>query len=92
MLEFKHEVERWHKIKEFAEYLTKYAEFREMNAIDECAWYEWDQQSAEDYCSHPQIVEEPFQSKPLDGHSRDICWKCPHYEIITGIPASSELS
>lgn len=91
MLEFKHEVERWHKTREFAEYLVKFAKFQEMCAIHDCAWYEWDQQSAEDYCWNPKLTTPPLQTVTLDGKSREICWKCPHYEVVTGV-ASSELS
>ena len=80
-MEFRNEVERWHKTKEFAEYLMKYAEFQELCAIGECVHYEWDNQSMEDYCWSPALRKHPFETMTLDGKSREICWKCLHYEV-----------
>ena len=82
-MEFKNEIDRWRQIREFAEYIMKYADFREGVAIRECVHYEWDNQSAEEYCWCPdrEDPEYPGRSVGLNGESQKICWKCPHYKI-----------
>lgn len=80
MMEFKNEVDRWHKIKEFAEYVRRYAEFQEIDAIGNCSWYEWDNQAMEDYCWNDNVRKHPFKTKALDNQSQEICSKCPYYD------------
>ena len=80
-MEFRNKVERWHKLREYAEYLAKYTAFHERNAIRDCVHYEFDIQSAEEYCWCPQLRKHHLQTTCLNGESEKICWECPHYEI-----------
>ena len=80
-MKFKNEIDRWRQIREFAEYVMKYASFHEMGAIHKCEWYEFDNQSAEDYCYCPELITPPLATTGLNGNSREICWRCPHYKV-----------
>lgn len=72
-MEFKHPLERWHKIREFAEEVSRMASFAELQEIQTCLSYYYDSDAAEEQCRHP---EDPIE---LDGNSQEICWKCPNY-------------
>ena len=72
-MEFKHPLERWHKIREFGEMLAKMASFNELQEICTCFSYYYDSDAAEEQCRHP---DDP---KELDGKSQEICWNCLNY-------------
>lgn len=80
-MEFKHALERWHKIREFSVMLSQYAEFKEIKEINKCIHYEFDNQSAEEYCHHPSKLGEYGAAFGLNGKSDEICWQCPKYEV-----------
>jgi len=75
-MKFKHTLERWHKIREFAEELAEMADFREIEEIRKCVYYEFDNRSAEEYCHHPSKLGEYGAAFPLNGKSQEICWQC----------------
>ena len=76
-MKFKHDLERWHKMREFAEELAKMADFYEIIEINKCIHYEFDNQSAEEYCWHPSKIGEYGDAFGLNGESKNICWLCP---------------
>ena len=78
-MEFKNELERWHQIKDFAKMLTELADYHEMKAIRKCIHYEFDNQSAEEYCWYSSTRGKYGAARGLNGESEEICWKCPNY-------------
>ena len=81
MMEFRNEAERWSKLQEFAQYLLNYVGFHARVAIRACIYYDFDNQSAEDYCCCPAFEDKDYPGLlvGLNGESEEICCKCPYY-------------
>lgn len=71
-MDFKSDLELWHKIREFAETLARVAKLKETDEIFNCEFYEFDEASEEN-CHCPQISRESSEF-----NSDEECWKCPH--------------
>lgn len=73
-MEFRNDLEMWHKYAEFAEHLKKIARFQEIHLISQCIYYVFDGAFGE-YCKCPKI------ERKGDFKSENECWKCGFYEI-----------
>lgn len=73
-MEFKHPLERWHKIREFAKMLEELASFYELQEIRHCTYYWYDSDASEECCHNPN------KNIVLDGLSESVCWQCPDYD------------
>ncbi len=80
-MKFKHDLEMWHKIGEFAKHLVQMADWNEIKEIKKCKHYEFDGQSAEDYCHHPSILGDFGAAYPLNGKAKETCWECYLREV-----------
>ena len=72
MMEFKHPLERWHKIREFAKMLEELAAWHELEEIRHCSYYWFDSDASEEGCIN-HVTD-------LDNPSETVCWKCPDYD------------
>ena len=74
-------VNKWRQMKAYAKRVLDYADWREMKAIHACRHYEFDGQSAEEYCWCPSTLGEYGAARGLNGKSEEICFKCVHYAV-----------
>ena len=73
-MEFRNDLEKWHKYREMAEHFAKTAKFQEIHLINECIFYVFDN-SFEEYCRCKKV------KRKGDFHSEEECWKCEFYEM-----------
>lgn len=80
-MKFKNDLDMWKETKEFGKHLQNISEFMMIKWIRKCIHYEFDSQSAEDYCHNPKVVVEPLLTLSLNNNAREICLECEFREL-----------
>ena len=71
-MKFKHDIEMWHKIREFSKELENISGIYERASINRCAFFSYDDEAFEEDCCCPEKEKSDFNSEKE-------CWKCSHY-------------
>lgn len=82
-MNFKNDLEMWHKFAEFAEWLQFVATAQESSLFDNCTYYSYDDGAFEEYCHCPEIV------RTKDFEAKEECWKCSFRKVMGGSQQNS---
>lgn len=74
-MKFKNDLELWHTYRELAEHLSKTATFQEIELINLCVYYFYDEDACEEYCRCEKI------NRQKDFNSKEECYKCKFYGV-----------
>ena len=73
LIRFKHDLQMWHMLGEYARWMHFIAETEEQHEYEKCKHYSYDDDAFEEYCNCVKI------KRKKDFNAKDECYRCKYY-------------